>query len=134
MKIGAARQMYNVQALGFQGKRKELVGLKKQLEGVSGKEKELEGVMVSLSDLDQREEKTRALLQEIEEYAQRQESFLKDKDQAEAQVEAMLEQGKCIEVARRIASGAKVPMEDHIKLMEVNPKLYMQAMNAAVLA
>lgn len=55
------------------------------------------------------------------------------KQQSESSQESTREVSKLMEVARRIASGAKVPYKDEKKLMEYNPKLYQAVKNAAAL-
>lgn len=55
------------------------------------------------------------------------------KQQSETSQESTREVSKLMEVARRIASGAKVPYKDERKLMEYNPKLYQAVKNAAAL-
>lgn len=55
------------------------------------------------------------------------------KEQGEAMEESMQEMLKCIETARRIAEGSKVPAEDEKKLMEFDHELYMAAKNLAFL-
>lgn len=55
------------------------------------------------------------------------------KQQSETSQESTIEVSKLMEVARRIASGAKVPYKDERKLMEYNPKLYEAVKNAAAL-
>lgn len=55
------------------------------------------------------------------------------KQQSESSQESTREVSKLMEVARRIASGAKVPYKDERKLMEYNPKLYQAVKNAATL-
>lgn len=54
--------------------------------------------------------------------------------QAETQAKMAEEQGKIMEVYRRVASGAKVPAKDLQKLMDYDIKLYMAARQAALLA
>lgn len=54
--------------------------------------------------------------------------------QAETQAKMAEEQGKIMEVYRRVASGAKVPAKDLQKLMDYDMKLYMAARQAALLA
>lgn len=59
---------------------------------------------------------------------------LKDaKEQGDAMAESMQDMFKCLETARRIAEGSKVPAEDEKKLMEYSHELYMAAKNMAFL-
>ena len=57
-----------------------------------------------------------------------------NRHQAETQAKMAEEQGKIMEVYRRVASGAKVPAKDLQKLMDYDMKLYMAARQAALLA
>ncbi len=54
--------------------------------------------------------------------------------QAETQAKMAEEQGKIMEVYRRVASGAKVPAKDLQKLMDYDMKLYIAARQSAMLA
>lgn len=57
-----------------------------------------------------------------------------NRHQAETQAKMAEEQGKIMEVYRRVASGAKVPAKDLQKLMEYDMKLYIAARQSAMLA
>lgn len=55
------------------------------------------------------------------------------KQQGEALQDAAKEQAKCMEIARRIAQGAKVPPQDEQRLMRFSPEMYMAAKEAALM-
>lgn len=55
------------------------------------------------------------------------------KQQADAIEKAGIDMSKIMEVARRIADGAKVPPQDEQKLMEFSMELYMAAKNMAAM-
>lgn len=55
------------------------------------------------------------------------------RQQSDAMEDEAENMAKIMEVARRIASGAKVPAKDEQKLMEYNMELYMAAKNMAVM-
>lgn len=55
------------------------------------------------------------------------------RQQGEAMEDYAVEMSKIMEVARRIASGAKVPYQDEKKLMEYDGDLYQAVKNAAAL-
>ena len=55
------------------------------------------------------------------------------KQQGEAAKEAADDMAKCMEIARRISKGDKVPAYDEKKLLEYNFELYLSAKNAAML-
>ncbi|MGL5259371.1 MAG: hypothetical protein ACRC7V_04625 [Lachnospiraceae bacterium] len=52
----------------------------------------------------------------------------------EAEGENLRNQGKILEIARRISKGGHVPAIDEKKLMEYSPKMYQMAKQAAMLA
>ena len=56
------------------------------------------------------------------------------KQQGDAMEEAVLTEVKAMEIARRIAKGGKVPIQDEKLLMEYNKDLYMMSKQAALLA
>ncbi len=56
------------------------------------------------------------------------------KQQEDAMKEAVLTEVKAMEIARRIAKGGKVPIQDEKLLMEYNKDLYMMSKQAALLA
>lgn len=56
------------------------------------------------------------------------------KQQGDAMEEALDDQAKAMEIARRISKGGHVPMQDERALMEYSPELYQMAKQAAMLA
>lgn len=55
------------------------------------------------------------------------------KQQGDAMQEAAEDMAKCLEIARRISRGDKVPAQDEKKLMEFNMEIYQIAKNMAVM-
>lgn len=55
------------------------------------------------------------------------------KQQGEAMQDYGEEMAKCLEIARRIANGDRVPAQDEKKLMDFNMEVYMAAKNMAVM-
>lgn len=55
------------------------------------------------------------------------------KQQEESMSKAMDDMVKCMEIARRISSGAKVPAADQKKLMEYNYEMFLAAKNMALM-
>lgn len=55
------------------------------------------------------------------------------KQQGDAMKEAAEDMAKCLEIARRISRGDKVPAQDEKKLMEFNMEIYQIAKNMAVM-
>lgn len=56
------------------------------------------------------------------------------RQQGDAMKEAMLTEIKAMEIARRIAKGGIVPLQDEKLLLEYNPELYQMSKQAAILA
>lgn len=56
------------------------------------------------------------------------------RQQEDVTKEVVLTEVKAMEIARRIAKGGKVPMQDEKLLMEYNKELYMMSKQAALLA
>lgn len=55
------------------------------------------------------------------------------KQQGDAMEEAAKDMAKCLEIARRISRGDKVPARDEQKLMEFNMEIYQMAKNMATM-
>lgn len=55
------------------------------------------------------------------------------KQQGEAMKDYGEEMAKCLEIARRIGNGDRVPAQDEKKLMDFNMELYMAAKNMAMM-
>lgn len=55
------------------------------------------------------------------------------KQQGDAMEEAAADMAKCLEIARRISRGDKVPAQDEKKLMEFNMEIYQLAKNMAAM-
>ncbi len=56
------------------------------------------------------------------------------KQQGEVAKKVMDDMAKCLEIARRISAGDKVPAGDEKRLMEYSAELYQMAKNAAMLS
>lgn len=161
MKIGEARKAYAAQ-LGIQRKQradllKQQEAYKKKLEqgranqmsadGVTGVTS-VTGVTLELSDeywkkYTELQEQIDTLTAQIE----KNEKGLDDvismevgiansevaKQQGDAMQEAAEDMAKCLEIARRISRGDKVPAQDEKKLMEFNMEIYQIAKNMAAM-
>ena len=143
MTIGDAKKIYREQLLNLQNRKKELERQKKQLEQkqrteadpVKQKQYRDEAVTLELSyqEVNGKYEKNRSVMEQI--LAQETVVFNQEvtKQQSKSMKKSMQEVAKIMEVARRIARGAKVPVKDEKKLMEYNMELYMAAKNAAAI-
>lgn len=108
------------EALGMDGGRYDRVELTRELERV---DREYKRAKDKAQDAADRQAEWEMLQHNLE----------ASKQQGEAMAEAMSDMMKCLETARRIAEGAKVPPEDEKKLMEFSHELYMAAKNMAFL-
>lgn len=136
MKIGEARQNYNVLLKSYNMKKWDIHQQQMDLQEKMKKDPENDmykeqSVILQLSydALDEKQSEYQAYMDKLLE----QETSIIDKIAAEQQGEAMEEYakdiGKIMEVARRIMKGHKVPAQDEKKLMEFDDKLYQAAKN-----
>ncbi len=151
MKIGEAQNAYRQQLSLLRGQRSnyvkqreenrrkmekaqeksELLGVTFELsEEYLAREKELQGQIDALSGQIKKNEKVLADLTD-------QEMGIANSVVAKQQGEAMKEYGeemaKCLEIARRISRGDRVPAQDEKKLMEFNMDIYKMAKNMAAI-
>lgn len=135
MKIAEAKEIYSSQLDVLLGKKRELSKiLEKESESeVSQPKYDRLELTKELSKVEKQYEKTQSFMEEL---SQR-ESILYNtevaKQQGEAMGKAMEDMIKCLEIARRISKGAKVPAEDERKLMELSMELYLAAKNMAMM-
>ncbi len=151
MKIGEAQKAYRQQLSLLRGQRSDYVKQrdenrkrmekaqeKSEMLGVTfelseeylAREKELQGQIDALSGQIKKNEKVLSDLTE-------QEMGIFNSVVAEQQADAMAEYGeemaKCLEIARRISRGDKVPAQDEKKLMDFNMDIYKMAKNMAAI-
>ena len=154
MKIAEARRAYATQLSVQRGQRAQLLKQKEKLEqektnrlSVAG-ETSGNGVSLELSDeylkrFTELQERIDTLTDQIK----KNEKSLDDviemevgiansevaKQQGDAMEEAAEDMAKCLEIARRISRGDKVPAQDEKKLMDFNMEIYQIAKNMAVM-
>lgn len=154
MKIREARQAYTAQLEVLRDRQRKLLKEKEEndtrLKYSSGEEawNGGSGVVIELSE--EYRKRARELQERIDQVKEQIEEHVKLRDQviemevgianaevAKQQGEAMQEYGeavaKCLEIARRIANGDKVPASDEKKLMDFNMEVYKAAKNLAVM-
>ncbi len=154
MTIKEAKQAYTAQLETLQSRQRKLLKEKeenenKQRYGVQDAAwNGGSGVVIELSEEYRR--RARELQEKIDRVKEQIEEHVKLRDQvilaeagiasaeaAKQQGESMREYGedvaKCLEIARRIANGDKVPAADEKKLMDFNMEVYMAAKNMAVM-
>lgn len=149
MKISEAASMYRVQLSQQRSQRKELLNQKEKLEKqAQSAKKSSAGVTLELSDeykkrMQELEEKIDILNSEIKENEKGRDGIIEteagifnaenSKQQADAMKKYAEDMAKCLEIARRISNGDKVPATDEKKLMDFNMEIYMAAKNMSVM-
>ena len=154
MKIAEARRAYATQLSVQRGQRAQLLKQKEKLEqekanrlSVSS-ETSGNGVSLELSDeYLQRFTELQERIDTLTDQIKKNEKSLDDviemevglansevaKQQGDAMEEAAEDMAKCLEIARRISKGDKVPAQDEKKLMDFNMEIYQIAKNMAVM-
>ncbi len=132
MKIGEARDVYSARVNRLQNKRAELLKRKKEAEG-SGDAELISAVNKEFDRIDKQCDTASKFMERFTLYTTAMYNREVSKKQSDAVKERFEDSSKCLEIARRISKGAKVPPEDIQKLMEYNRQLYMMAMMMAVM-
>ncbi len=149
MKIKEARQAYTAQIDVLRNRQRELLKQKKEhdakMPGQTGSEG---GVILELSEeyrkrSQELQEKIDRVKEQIDEHIKLRDDVIEmevgianaevSRQQGEAMQEYGEEMAKCLEIARRIANGDKVPASDEQKLMDFNMEVYMAAKNMAAM-
>jgi hypothetical protein len=149
MKISEAASMYRAQLSQQRSQRKELLDQKEKLEKQNGNDRQSSlGVTLELSEeyrkrMQELQEKIDVLNGEIKENEKGLDQIIEtevgifnaenSKQQADAMKKYAEDMAKCLEIARRISNGDKVPATDEKKLMDFNMEIYMAAKNMAVM-
>lgn len=132
MKIGEAKLYYKERLEGLREKQ-ELLFKKQQDLNVNTATDEERGVILELSEKVQKQiDETQKFMSNLSTLEMGLQNAEASKRAGEAAAEAYEDMGKCIETARRIASGAQVPPSDEQKLMEFSFEMYLSAKNAAM--
>lgn len=151
MKIGEAQKAYRQQLGLLRGQRSDFVKQQKEnrqkmeearkkseeqgvtfefSEAYLEREKELQEKIDELSGQIKKDEKT---LDELIEQEVGIFNSVASKQQADAMKEYGEEMAKCLEIARRISRGDKVPAQDEKKLMDFNMDIYKMAKEMAAM-
>ena len=129
MKIGEASRVYSAKLNALNERRNALYEQKKALE--DGKIEMTDEEVSALGKAIDRVESSREGVSKCMESLNAQKSFLMDAECAkragEAEAKRAEEYSKCLEVARRIARGDKVPQKDEQKLLEFSSEMYQMA-------
>lgn len=151
MKIGEAQKLYRQQLSFLRGQRSDFVKQQKEnrekMEEARKKSEE-QGVTFELSETYlEREKELQEKIDELSGQIKGNEKTLDDLIEQEVgifnsvasrqQADAMKEYGedmaKCLEIARRISRGDRVPAQDEKKLMDFNMEIYQMAKEMAAL-
>lgn len=151
MKIGEAQKAYRQQLSVLRGQKSDFVKQReenrKKMEEAQKKSEE-QGVTFELSDAYlQREKELQEKIDELSGQIKNNEKTLDDlieqevgifnsiasEQQADAMKEYGEEMAKCLEIARRISRGDRVPAQDEKKLMDFNMEIYQMAKEMAAM-
>lgn len=136
MKIGEASQIYSAQMSKLRDKRNELLEKKKALENgeIEMTDEEAASLGKAIDRVDIQFEKASEFMQGFN----TQKTLLHDAEASKRTSDAMAEKAendaKCLEIARRIARGDKVPPKDEQKLLEFSAEMYQVSKNMAIMA
>lgn len=141
MKISEARQIYSSQIRDYYNRQKELNDEKQALErkiritpnGAEVFQNEAAILELQYNAVNDKRQEYQDYMDKISEQWANVSNMVSAKEQGDAVADAAEEQGKLLEVARRIMKGDKVPAYDEKKLMEYDWKLYSMAKNAAAM-
>lgn len=136
MKIGEATRIYSEQMSKLRDKRSELLDKKKALEKgeIKMTDEEVAALGKSLDRVDIQCEKVSEIMGNINEQKNLLYNAEASKRTGDAMAEKAQNDAKCIEIARRIARGDKVPPKDEQKLLEFSAEMYQVAKNMAIMA
>lgn len=151
MKIGEAQKAYRQQLNLLRGQKRDFVNQReenrKKMEEAKKKSEE-QGVTFEFSEAYlEREKELQEKIDELSGQIKKDEKTLDDlinqevgifnsivsEQQADAMKEYGEEMAKCLEIARRISRGDKVPAQDEKKLMDFNMDIYKMAKNMAAI-
>lgn len=133
MKIGEAQKLYSARLNQLWSRKTELIKQQKENEK-SGNTAENQGVILELSMVEEQYDKAKAFMEKFMAYKTGLYNGEAARQQGEAMEESANEMAKCMEIARRISKGEKVPAYDEKKLLEYNYQLYMSAKNMAIMS
>lgn len=141
MKISEARQTYSSQIKNYYAKEKELsdqrVALERKMrttvDGQKVFEKEAATLELAYTAISEKRQEYQDYMDKLQEQWASVANLVSSEQQGDAMADAANEQGKIIEVARRIMRGDRVPAYDEKKLMEYDWKLYSMAKSAAAM-
>ena len=136
MKIGEASRIYSAHMSKLQDKRNELLEQKKALEKgeIEMSDDEVASLKKAIDRVDFQYEKASEFMEGFNMKKSLMQEAEASRQQSDAMAKAADDYIKCIEVARRIARGDKVPPKDEKKLLEFNSEMYQMAKNMGAMA
>lgn len=136
MKIGEASQIYSAQMSRLRDKRNELLERKKSLEKgeIEMTDEEVASLGKAIDSINFRYEKASEFMEGFNMQKMFLHSAVAARQSGESTAKKTEDQAKCMEIARRIARGDKVPPKDEQKLLEFNSDIYQISKNMAALA
>lgn len=135
MKIGEAQRIYSSRLNElWDQKRAYLKQQRNKSENNSSMSGSENGVIIEWTDeKEQQYEETKAFMNQLMYIKNGLHNAEVSKQQGNVMTEMAKDAAKCLEIARRISSGGKVPPEDEKKLMEYSFEIYLAAKNAAAM-
>ncbi|MFT3984140.1 MAG: hypothetical protein QM697_09535 [Lachnospiraceae bacterium] len=131
MKIGEAQKEYAAYMNQLWNQRRAYMH---QQDSAGTEKNQNPGVSVEWTDEKQKQlEEAEVFLESLAEYKNGLYNAAVARQQGEAMAKGAGEIAKCLEIARRIAAGGRVPSGDERKLMEYSFEIYLAAKNAASL-
>lgn len=129
MKIGDASRIYSEQMSRLRDKRSELLEKKKALENgeIEMSDEEVAALRKSLDRVEMQSERAFEFMEGFNSQKTLMHNAEASKRTGDAMAEKAENDAKCIEIARRIARGDKVPPKDEQKLLEFNSDMYQMA-------
>ena len=132
MKIGEAQKVYSTRLNELWNRKRELLKQQKENEKKQNHEAN-QGVILELSKVDEQYKQMQDFMDQFSLYRMTLENMETAKKQGEAVKNAADDMAKCLEIARRISNGDRVPAYDEKKLMDYSFELYMAAKNTAMM-
>ena len=134
MRIEEAKQIYRSQIKDYYARQRELADKKEELAKKNGTtENEAAILELQYNAVNKKRQEYQNYMDKLQEQWACVANMVSGQQEADAMAEAANEQGKIMEVARRIMRGDKVPPYDEKKLMEYDWKLYSMAKSAAAM-
>lgn len=129
MKVGEARRIYSEQLNSLREQQRRI-----KVEQKNSGQADKTGVIFEYSDEIQKSiDETQAFMEKLMAYSTLVHNSEAAKQQGEVMEKYADDVAKCMEIARRLSRGAKVPASDEKKLMEYNMKMYMTAKNMGMM-